>query len=1066
MDRLSGLDASFLYLETHAQLMHVCGVIVLDPGTVPGGYSFARTQASIEARVRDVPAFTRRLRRVPLDLDHPVWVRDRRFDIERHVHRLAPPAPGGYRELMELTSHLAGLPLDRSRPLWEMWVIEGYAAGGADRVVVFSKMHHATVDGVSGANLVSHLCSLEPDAEPLRLEEPGTFGGDPGQLALLGRGVVSNLTRPLNAVRLLAPSATMVTRTIERARAGTAMSAPLTAPRTSFNGTITGRRTIALADLDLEDVRAVKRATGVTVNDVVLAVAGGALRGYLADRDELPDDSLLATVPVSVHSSSRHARGANKVSALFTRLGTDEEDLARAACALAERNRHARSTTTRSAPTPCRTGRSSPRPGPSGWPCAYANLRLAERHPVVHNLVISNVPGPPVPLYFTGAWIEALHALGPVFHGAGLNITVMSNDGKRTSASSPAASPCPTPTTWSAGSPSSLTRLKEAATRPRARPVTFSALFAVCRRRIDGSLSAVRRPLTDPSISPRHTANAAENVTGRQVLRARTVIARLDEKNRPGTNFSASRTQEGVRRRRRGRVAPGMARARASWREGGMTRSRRSHDDGGAGRRCGPARGGSGGGRGRRGPGRRPTGWCCGTRAWPTRGCRSAPATGRERRSGWRGPPYATGTRRGPRASWRPSRRRTPARRRSAGTGRSSRRAPAPAPDRVLAPDALRDHAAHRVARDHRGSPRSSASSNAATSSAQSRSENSALRIPWPCQRWSRVTTRKRRDSGSIAGYQVSRPVQPRACSSTTVGESGVGPGVSVTYVVPRPASSTGAACRDPRPRQVDPASRPPGDGRGHGASHRSTSHLGMPFQGRTRYSSRRGATPGTQRRRSVSSDGFVQADADAAEALDAVRSVIREALDRSADWPALAAAGVLGLPVPTAYGGEGARSPRGGRPGSGRPPLARCTCPSGRRCAAACSPWPRTAPEQQQAEPAPRRRHRRDRAVAGSARGGCGDHGHAVDDVPRRDGERPQDRRVVRRGRGPAARDGDPRRPAGGRAGRPERPRRRPALVHRLQPRASTPSSSTRRRPSCSATARTGCSATWPSPG
>jgi len=431
MDRLSGLDASFLYLETHAQLMHVCGVIVLDPTTVPGGYSFARTQASIEDRVRDVPAFTRKLRRVPLDLDHPVWVRDRRFDIERHVHRLALPAPGGYRELMDLTSHLAGLPLDRSRPLWEMWVIEGYAAGGADRVVVFSKMHHATVDGVSGANLVSHLCSLEPDAEPLQLEEPGTFGGDPGQLALLGRGVVSNLTRPLSAVRLLAPSATMVTRTIERARAGTAMSAPLTAPRTSFNGTITGRRTIAIADLDLDDVRAVKRATGTTVNDVVLAVAGGALRGYLEDRGELPDDSLLATVPVSVHGSSRHARGANKVSALFTRLGTDEEDPLERLAALAERNRHAKEHHNAISADALQDWAEFAAPRTFGLAVrAYANLRLAERHPVVHNLVISNVPGPPVPLYFTGARIEALHPLGPVFHGAGLNITVMSNDGK------------------------------------------------------------------------------------------------------------------------------------------------------------------------------------------------------------------------------------------------------------------------------------------------------------------------------------------------------------------------------------------------------------------------------------------------------------------------------------------------------------------------------------------------------------------------------------------------------------------------------------------------------------
>ena len=126
MERLSGLDASFLYLETPEQLMHVCGVILLDPSTMPDGYSFDSLQAGIDENVRDVPEFTRKLRRVPLDLDHPIWVQDKHFDIERHVQRLALPSPGGYKELTKMCGRLAGRPLDRSRPLWEMWVIEGY----------------------------------------------------------------------------------------------------------------------------------------------------------------------------------------------------------------------------------------------------------------------------------------------------------------------------------------------------------------------------------------------------------------------------------------------------------------------------------------------------------------------------------------------------------------------------------------------------------------------------------------------------------------------------------------------------------------------------------------------------------------------------------------------------------------------------------------------------------------------------------------------------------------------------------------------------------------------------
>ena len=428
MQRLSGLDASFLYLETPEQLLHVCGLIVLDPATMPDGYSFHEFKAEIERRVTDVPAFTRRLRKVPLKLDHPIWIKDEHFDIDRHVHRLALPSPGGYEELVDLAGHLAGQPLDRHRPLWEMWVIEGYDEG---KVAIFSKMHHATVDGVSGSNLISHLCSLEADAEPLALGGAGEHGRNAGDLELLGRAVVNTVTRPLNAVKLLAPSAGLLTKTVGRAREGTAMAAPFTAPRTSFNGTITGHRAIAFADMSLEDIKAVKKATGTTVNDVVLAVAGGALRGYLEDRGELPESSLLATVPVSVRSESKRSDGANKVSALFAKLGTDVEDPAERLADMAERNRNAKEHHKAISAEALQDWAEFAAPRTFGLAVrAYASLRLAEKHPVVHNLVISNVPGPPLPLYFMGARIEALHPLGPVFHGAGLNITVMSNNGR------------------------------------------------------------------------------------------------------------------------------------------------------------------------------------------------------------------------------------------------------------------------------------------------------------------------------------------------------------------------------------------------------------------------------------------------------------------------------------------------------------------------------------------------------------------------------------------------------------------------------------------------------------
>lgn len=433
LERLSGLDASFLYLESPAQLMHVCGIVLVDPGTIVGGYSYPALKAELGRRVRAIPAFRRRLKGVPLGIDHPVWVDDAYFDLDRHLHRVAVSAPGGDAELADLCGHLASIPLDRSRPLWEMWVVEGLRGDdGAPRLAVFTKMHHAAVDGVSGANLLSFLCSLEPDAPLLDLADKGRAPAEPSSWELLGRGLLNNIAKPVDALRLVAPTTTLVRRTLDRARAGTAMAAPLTAPRTSFNGTITSHRSVAFADVDLERVKQVKRrAEGATVNDVVLAVVGGALRRYLDARGELPEQSLLASVPVSVHDTSARTGGTNKVSTIFARLGTDLADPLERLRRLARSNADAKAHFKAIPADALQDWAQFAAPRTFGLAVRMVSeLRLAERGPVIHNLVVSNVPGPPMPLYFMGARIEALYPLGPVFHGAGLNITVMSSDNR------------------------------------------------------------------------------------------------------------------------------------------------------------------------------------------------------------------------------------------------------------------------------------------------------------------------------------------------------------------------------------------------------------------------------------------------------------------------------------------------------------------------------------------------------------------------------------------------------------------------------------------------------------
>lgn len=432
MDRLSGLDSSFLYLESGAQLMHVCGLIVVDPATIPGGYDFGTFKEQLSRRVSGIAMFNRKLKFVPGRIDFPIWVTDDEFDIDRHVHRLAVPSPGGDREVSEVAGHLAGIPLDRSRPLWEMHVIEGLANG---RIAVFTKMHHASVDGVSGSNMISYLCSLEADAPPLDTGE-GSGASEhqraPSDLELVGRGVLATATKPWQLARLVAPTTRTLMETVSRARKGTAMAAPLTAPRTSFNGTITGHRSIAFTDVSLDEIKAIKQAVpGATVNDIVLALSGGALRRYLQDRGELPETSLLASVPVSVRNESTRTGGRNKVSSIFCKLGTDIEDPLERITEMSVANAHAKDHHTAVPADTLQEWAEFAAPRTFGLAVRMvSDLRLAERAPVIHNLVISNVPGPPVPLYFVGSRIDALYPLGPVFHGAGLNITVMSNNGQ------------------------------------------------------------------------------------------------------------------------------------------------------------------------------------------------------------------------------------------------------------------------------------------------------------------------------------------------------------------------------------------------------------------------------------------------------------------------------------------------------------------------------------------------------------------------------------------------------------------------------------------------------------
>ncbi|MBB2992492.1 WS/DGAT/MGAT family acyltransferase [Mycolicibacterium iranicum] len=432
MQRLSGLDASFLYLETAAQPLHVCSILELDTSTMPGGYSFDTLRENLRLRIRAMPEFRERIADTPFNLDHPVWVEDNDFDVDRHLHRIGLPSPGGRIELGEICGHIASLPLDRTRPLWEMWVIEnvggthdGNTAPTGGRIAVMTKVHHAAVDGVTGANLMSKLCTTEPDAPaPDPVDGPG--GGSDLEIAL--SGAVRFATRPLKLANVVPATVSTVVDTVRRARSGLTMAPPFTAPRTAFNANVTGHRNVAFAQLDLDDIKKVKNHFGVKVNDVVMALVSGVLRTFLLERGQLPENSLVAMVPVSVHERSDRP-GRNQVSGMFAKLETGIEDPAERLRAIAQANSVAKQHSSAISATLLQDWTQFAAPAVFGTAMrVYARSRLSGARPV-HNLVVSNVPGPQGELFLLGCEVRAMYPLGPIFHGSGLNITVMSLSG-------------------------------------------------------------------------------------------------------------------------------------------------------------------------------------------------------------------------------------------------------------------------------------------------------------------------------------------------------------------------------------------------------------------------------------------------------------------------------------------------------------------------------------------------------------------------------------------------------------------------------------------------------------
>jgi WS/DGAT/MGAT family acyltransferase len=427
MQRLGGLDSAFLIFENSTMHMHVGGLMIVDPSTADKPYSFADYRHYVESRLPRVPAFRRKLATVPLNLGKPMWVEDADFDLDFHLHRATVPSPGGDHETAEVVGDILSRQMDRTRPLWEMWVLEGRADG---LIAIVSKVHHSSIDGITGANMMAELFDFSAEVpEPTGPDDSWEPERKPSDLELVGRAVVDWVVKPVSVAKLVPQTLMGAGKLVQRRRGGASgMPAPFRAPRTSFNATVTAHRNIAYTSVALDDIKTIKNAFGVKVNDVVLAICSGALRTYLADRDELPDRSLIAAIPISVHDRSEDKDGTTKISIMFSSLASDIDDAGERLRYIAETNEGAKEDHELVGAGILQDWAEHAAPNTFSLAARmYSSLRLANRHPVVHNLVISNVPGPPIPLYFNGAKLKVLHPLGPVMDGAGLNVTVLSN---------------------------------------------------------------------------------------------------------------------------------------------------------------------------------------------------------------------------------------------------------------------------------------------------------------------------------------------------------------------------------------------------------------------------------------------------------------------------------------------------------------------------------------------------------------------------------------------------------------------------------------------------------------
>lgn len=430
---ISGMDATFLYAETDRSPMHVGSVAIIE-----GSLEFKTFKSLLLSRIHQMPTLRRRLMFVPMSIDHPYWVDDPNFNIDMHLQHVALPKPGGWQQLRDLASHVFSEPLDRSRPLWSFTFVEGLdninqVPKGS--VAVISKIHHVAIDGMAGAGMLSLIFDMFPNKKEIPAPKPYKPKRLPNEIDLVMKSAVDFAKNPLKLPTIIGNTvaASVKTGMITRVQKLDLPTAPFTAPHTPLNGIISPQRKWNTAILDLKRVITLKKIMDTTVNDVILAICAGALRRYLNEKDKLPKKPLVAMVPISTRNQDDQSNTGNKISSMLVQLATNIEDpIERLKTIHGNTNAGKTYQGAMGAKTLSNLAEVVPFGVANLASRVYSRFNLSKMHKPVFNVVITNVPGPQMPIYLQGHKLHSIMGMAPIIDGMGLIITVLSYNGNIT----------------------------------------------------------------------------------------------------------------------------------------------------------------------------------------------------------------------------------------------------------------------------------------------------------------------------------------------------------------------------------------------------------------------------------------------------------------------------------------------------------------------------------------------------------------------------------------------------------------------------------------------------------